>query len=369
MQLGSYDNMIMNSVKSSTGYIQIHANGYWDDKIIDNVFQYDSKLHDEIMEQGNIDVLIPRVESFALASSGKHTKGAAVIGTKYDLEDQAIGFTNKIIKGEGFSDGSEGVLISQGLAQYLELDVADTVVLLSQGYHGATAAAALPIVGIIEFIQPDMNNQMIYMDLSKAQQFYDIGNSLTSISLMLINPDLIRETQQGLAAINPESLEVMTWDEMLIELVQGIQSDNISGLFMLGILYLVVGFGILGTILMMTMERKKEFGIMVAVGMHRSRLSVIIFLETMIIGILGVLAGIIGSLPLIYYFYNNPIPLTGEAAEAVLEYNMEPIMPFALEHGYFINQGLVVIIITLLTVIYPIIVINRFRIINAIKGR
>ncbi|MFO7613832.1 MAG: FtsX-like permease family protein, partial [Bacteroidales bacterium] len=147
------------------------------------------------------------------------------------------------------------------------------------------------------------------------------------------------------------------------------EGDNISGLFMLGILYLVVGFGILGTILMMTMERRKEFGIMVAVGMKRHKLSLIILIESMVIGILGVLAGILLSMPFIWYFYHNPIQLGGEYAEAVLEFNMEPVLPFAFEPGFFINQGIVVLIMTLLASIYPFLVISRLKVVNAIKGK
>ena len=156
---------------------------------------------------------------------------------------------------------------------------------------------------------------------------------------------------------------------MLYELVQYIEGDNISGLFMLSILYLVVGFGILGTVLMMTMERRKEFGIMVAVGMKRLKLSLIILVESVIIGIAGVLAGVGLSFPVITYFHYHPIKLTGEMAEAILEYNMEPIMPFELEPGLFIYQSLVVIIITLVAVIYPVTVISRLKVVNAIKGK
>jgi len=156
---------------------------------------------------------------------------------------------------------------------------------------------------------------------------------------------------------------------MLSELVNAIEGDNMSSLFMLGILYAVVGFGILGTILMTTMERRKEFGIMVAIGMHRYKLAIITFVETLIICAIGIIAGILTSFPLILYFYYHPIPLTGEAADAMLEYNMEPVMPFLIEPGYFINQSLVVVIITMLTLIYPMLVIGRFKVINAIKGR
>jgi len=152
-------------------------------------------------------------------------------------------------------------------------------------------------------------------------------------------------------------------------MVNAIEGDNVSGQFMLGILYVVVGFGILGTILMSTMERRKEFGIMVAVGMRRSKLAIIVFIETLIISLIGIAAGVLASLPVITYFYHNPIPLTGDAADAMIEYNMEPVMPVLLEPGYFIAQAVVVIIITMLTLIYPMTVIGRFKIINAIKGR
>jgi ABC-type antimicrobial peptide transport system permease subunit len=185
---------------------------------------------------------------------------------------------------------------------------------------------------------------------------------------MLEDPDALEETRDELRSIDPENLEYMTWKEMLVDLLQGIQGDNISGLFMLGVLYMVVGFGILGTVLMMTMERRKEFGIMVAVGMRRYKLSIIIMLETIMVSVIGILAGIGLGLPVLTYFHHNPIPLTGEAANAVLEYNMEPVMPFLLEPGFFINQSIVVLVITLLTMLYPLSVINRFHVVKAIKG-
>jgi ABC-type lipoprotein release transport system permease subunit len=369
MQTGSYARMVESAVKSSTGYIQLHKQGYWEEKSIDRSFVFGPYLDSAIRSNGNVTLTVPRLESFALVSSGGQTKGAAVIGTDPMLEDMASGLSGRVVAGEYITPGDRGLLISAGLASYLGVTANDTVILLGQGYHGVTAAGAYPVTGILEFIQPDMNNQLIYLPLALSQELYDAPQRLTSLSLMLKDPDHMKRTRDELAAIYPEGLEVMTWNEMLVGLVQGIESDNISGLFMLGILYLVVGFGILGTILMMTMERRREFGVMIAVGMRRARLAVIVFLETIMIGIIGILSGVAVSLPVIYYFFLNPIPLTGEAAEAVLEYNMEPVMPFAFEPGYFIAQSTVVFIITLLALIYPLTVIGRLRIVNAMKGR
>jgi ABC-type lipoprotein release transport system permease subunit len=369
MQLGTYGFMVESAVKNSTGYIQVHEKGYWSDKSIDNTMLTSPELEKRIRKTENVSQVISRLESFALASYGKQTKGVFITGTVPEIEDSISGLSKRLVRGTYLQSGANGILVSEGLANFLKADVNDTVVLLGQGYHGQTAAVALPVRGIVQFVQPDMNNGMIFMDLSQVQSFYSSPDRLTSISIMLHNPDKMNRTAGLLSAMDPDKLEVMTWKEMLVELVQYIDSDNISGLFMLGILYMVVGFGIFGTILMMTMERRKEFGIMVAVGMRRYKLSIIIFLETMIIGITGVLSGIATSIPFILYFHEHPIRLTGETAKAILEYNMEPIMPFALEPGYFLNQGLVVIIITLLAVIYPFSVINRFKVVSAIKGR
>jgi len=118
---------------------------------------------------------------------------------------------------------------------------------------------------------------------------------------------------------------------------------------------------------MMTMERRKEFGIMVAVGMQRFKLAWIVLYETVIIGFIGIVLGIICGLPFIVYFYYHPIKMTGEAAEAMIEYNIEPIIPVLIEPGYFINQSMAVMVITLFAFVYPLITIARFKLIPAMR--
>src|SRR5690242_6707508 len=73
-QKGVYGNMISNSVRFSTGYIQLHSKGYWDDKSINNSFVPDSSLMRGIKNNANVSLTVPRIESYALASSGPHTK-------------------------------------------------------------------------------------------------------------------------------------------------------------------------------------------------------------------------------------------------------------------------------------------------------
>ena len=369
MQLASYDMMITNSVKSSTGYLQIQADGYWDDKSINNTFESGDELIATVTSNPGITLAVPRLESFALASFGNQTKGTALIGVDAEIEDAQTGLSKKLVKGSFINHTDHNILVAEGLAEYLKADVGDSIVLLGQGYQGATAAGLFRIGGIIRFPTPDLNNQLIYMPLHTSQEFFSAQGRLTSISLMLQVPDEMDRAQNELASVLPEGLVIMTWKEMLKEMLQGIQSDNVSGLVMLAILYLVVGFGILGTVIMMTIERKKEFGIMIAVGMQKKKLMGILAIETILITLLGIISGALTSIPILFYMKNHPIPLRGEAAEAMLEMNWSPVIPFIVEPGFFINQSIAVLLISLIIIVYPLKAINKLKIVNAIKGR
>ncbi len=162
--------------------------------------------------------------------------------------------------------------------------------------------------------------------------------------------------------------EVMTWEEMTPELVQSIEVDNAGGIIMLAILYIVIGFGIFGTIMMMTAERTKEFGILIAVGMKKSKVIFVTTIETIFISLIGVFAGIIASYPLLLYFYYNPIRLTGAAAEAMLAFGLEPIMPFSIAPGIFIAQFWTVLLIAVLSAWYPFRYVQKLKAVEAIRN-
>jgi len=149
MQIGSYANMIDNAVKFSTGYIQIHKSGYWENKSINETFAYTEEIKNHISSMENVTFFIPRLESFALISSGEKTKGSLVIGTDPELENELNNYSEKIIKGNYLEKNDRSVLVAEKLAEYLNVSVNDTLVMLGQGYHGITAANQYPVKGII----------------------------------------------------------------------------------------------------------------------------------------------------------------------------------------------------------------------------
>jgi putative ABC transport system permease protein len=371
MQLGVYSHIIDNVVQSYTGYIQLHKNGYWKEKEdINNSFTLNDSLTGKLNTIGNISIYVPRLESFALASKDEQSKGVVLTGIDPGKEDRFTSISRKIVAGRYLSADDKGIIVSQNLAKYLKLGVNDTLVLIGQGFEGVSAAGKYAVRGIMHFPSPDLDNRMVYMNLPVCQDFYGGENRLTSIAFNLTDPDEIENTFTEIRnAVNLSRYEVMTWDQMLVEIIQYIKSKNIGSYFILGILYLIVAFGIFGTVLMMTTERIKEFGVVVSVGMQKSKLALIVAIEMVYIGITGILFGIIAATPIIYYFYTHPVRLSGDMAKTMVDYGMEPLLTVAFQSDIYITHSLLILIIVLLAIIYPVQKILHLNVVNALHSK
>ncbi|MBS1544417.1 MAG: ABC transporter permease [Bacteroidetes bacterium] len=369
MQLGSYARMIENSVRFYTGYIQIHKKGYWNDRIIDNSFDYDSSLQQKVRHLKGVTLDVPRLESFALSSFRNQTKGALVIGIDPGRENDLTRVKEKIVGGSFIANDDDGVVLAEGLAAYLKSAVGDTITLISQGYHGANAAGLFPVRGIVHFPLPAQNNQLIYMSLPRAQWFYAATGLITSVSLLVDNPDNAERTVSDLRVqTDPTVIEVMGWKELIPDLLQSIELDNMSGKVMLWVLYFVIGFGMFGTFLMMTAERRYEFGVMLAVGMQRIRLQILILLEISMMTVIGVLAGISLALPILTYFYFHPIRYGGDAAKAIESFGVEAVYPFSLDSVIFTNQGYAIFIMAVILSAYPLWSIHKMNAVESMRS-
>lgn len=91
-------------------------------------------------------------------------------------------------------------------------------------------------------------------------------------------------------------------------------------------------------------------------------------LETIFMGMTGVITGVAASIPLLYYFLYNPIPFTGQAAEMMLQMGFEPAMYFSMAPSVFYEQALTIFIFTLIIGIYPILNIRKLQIMKALRS-
>jgi ABC-type lipoprotein release transport system permease subunit len=433
LQLGAYDHMFRNVIESYTGYIQIQHEDFWDNRIVDNTFEFTKDLESEILSLENVKGIVPRFESFALASSGSLTKGVMVMGIdpekeallsdtrsrliRYQLTEKSIAALKEtdlpqgikgnldIFTGSSYTSssslaadlgiemkdtslflplfgkytsfqngyiktGEPGALIGDKLAVFLQAAIGDTLVLLGQGYHGTTAAGKFVIKGIVSLPTPDLDNKIVYLPYDICQELFNAPGMLTSVAISIGKNDdaTIDRMISVLEKKVKPPLKILGWREMNKLMINQMDADNKSGMIMIFILYLVIAFGIFGTVLMMTAERRREFGVLVAIGMQKTRLSAVIALEMIMIGFLGIMSGIVAALPVIFYGNAHPIRLHGELAKMYEDYGMEAVLPFLLPDAYFIWQSVVVAVIILIAVIYPLRKISRMQVVNSLKA-
>jgi ABC-type lipoprotein release transport system permease subunit len=388
MQKGSYEMMIQGGI-NQVGYLQIHKNGYWDNQSINKAMILTPKVEQKIGEVENISDINPKFMNFGLASSGEQTKAAMIMGILPQKEDDYSGLSKKLIWGNYLNEKDNGVLIAEKLAVFLKLAeieydstinkkgevtlkphiniLEDSLVIISSGYQGISAYGIFPVRGIVKLPTPQENSRMVYLSLNEAQNIFSpyVSNLTTAVALDLKEPNQLEQTKSVLLQKLGDNYEVMTWKEMLTEIVQSIQMDNAGGVLMLGLLYVIVGFGLLGTVIMITMERRKETAIMLSIGMQKTKILLMNVMETAILGFSGVIVGILLSWPFVYYLNLNPIPIKGDMAGMMETYNMEPVLPFSMDPEIFIDQGLTVLIISFIVVLYPVFNIIRLKPVHA----
>jgi ABC-type antimicrobial peptide transport system permease subunit len=130
---------------------------------------------------------------------------------------------------------------------------------------------------------------------------------------------------------------------------------------------MLICFGIFGTLLMMMVERKFEMGMLIALGMKKTKLSLLLLLESIFTVISGCVFGILASIPLVYYLNIHPLRIGGETAKAYERFGFEAIFPTSTEISNFIQQGLTVLFIGLLLSLYPLYKIIRLNPVTAMK--
>src|SRR5690606_28381760 len=133
-QLGTYDNVYSNVIGTSTGYIQIHQKGYWDEPTLENSIEPEKEMLEKVSSTDGVKALVQRLESFSLISSGNDTKGALLMGIDPAAEDRHFDFSANLVEGKIFAADERSIILSSGFATYLGGKVNDTIVTIGPGY-------------------------------------------------------------------------------------------------------------------------------------------------------------------------------------------------------------------------------------------
>ena len=370
LQFGFYDKLIETVVESYAGYVEVHADGFWDNQNLDNSMEVNQSLINDIKSVEGVENIVQRLQTFSLISMGEKTKGGVINGINISEEQKITDWSKKMVSGS-FDIGDDEIIIGKGIAEYFDIKEDDTLILYGQGYRGMMAAGKYPVKGIIDLKNPDLNKLGIFMTIESARNY--VSSEEISTHIIIDKEKYYKEENivVDLSNVLSKDYEIMSWKETLPEIEQTITADSAGGVIMAFILYIIVVFGMFGTVLMMTEERKYEFGVLISIGMSRIRLFGIVLIETVILSMIGVVLAILITYPICYYYYLNPIDmadLMGEGADLMMEeMGFSPIAPMSIEWDIPLTHALVIFISSLLISIYPAIKISKLNPVKSMK--
>lgn len=294
-QLGTYRLMIDNALSVFSGHIQLQAPGYNSEPTIRNTIPAIKTLAQQLRDEMSGVAISARAMGFALASSEERSYGVQVVGVQAKTEANVSSLPGLITEGRYLTpDDTQSIVIGATLARNLKVHVGDEITLLGSGWDGSFAADVLTVVGIFTVAIPELERAMVQMPLSRFQETFSLGDRGHSIVLTV---NEFTDVENKVAQLRQrfsdrDDIAVLDWNELQPGLRQAIQADMSSAWFMYGLLVILVAFSVMNTQLMSVLERTREFGIVMSLGLRTGRLSRLVLLETALMAALGMVLGI-----------------------------------------------------------------------------
>ncbi|MGB5223656.1 MAG: FtsX-like permease family protein [Arenicellales bacterium] len=369
LQLGQYQMMIDNTLGLFSGQMQVQAKDYLDEPQMYRSIPDADRLADEIRQQTGLDAVSARGYGFALASSEKRTIGVQVTGVDADYEQLVSTIPGLVETGRYLSANSANeAVIGSTLATNLKISVGDELTLMGSGRDGSIAATVLPVVGIFNSGNRDLDRQMMEMPIDTFRDVFAMENHAHSI--IVAGKRSMAETYSNnidIIIAQNGKLVLHDWEALLPGLKQAIQADFFSAWIMYALLIILVAFSMLNTMLMSVLERTHEFGILLALGVRHGKLGRIILTESFVLAFTGMLVGVLAGASLTYYFLINGISFPG-MEEMGARFNIPPVITPEVSLRTVLPGPLAVLLATVAASVYPVWHIRKLRPIEALQA-
>lgn len=367
-QFGTYEAMIKAAVKVNTGYFQVQAEGYNDDRDMRRVVEHPEVVAEALEKRPEVVAYTFRAQSFSLVSSEDRTYGAWVTGIQPGREVKVSSLRNLVRKGEFIEDGDgEQALVGELLAKNLNIGVGDGLTVLGQGRDGSIAATVVTVKGIIRTGQDAIDRIAVYIPLDTFQDVYFMRGAVHAVVVVTRSLWEVTDTMAALTADLPDKadLAVLDWKDLLPGLAQSIVMDLVGGIIFYLLLLVVVSFSILNTFLMVIFERTREFGLLMAMGTTPGRITRLLLAESGILTLIGIVCGIVLGCLVTWYFQIHGIDF-GEASELFRQFGIPSRMYPRLSPVSAAAGPLLVLIITFFVALYPALKVRRLKPVEAL---
>jgi ABC-type lipoprotein release transport system permease subunit len=370
---GLHEKMIEDSVRIHSGHLSVSGEGYLENQTLEQYLHLDPTFLAAIAAIPGVRGIAPRVVGFGLLSKDSATQGVALFGVDPEREASVTTLPDRIQRGRFVGgDAPLGIVLGERLSQNLGADLGDSILVYSVAYSLEMAYELFTVVGVVKLPEPALDRALAVISLRDAQEFFVYGDRVSEVALLARDADAAPELARRLTAALPEicstPAEVHTWEEIMPRLEQLIFIDDAGMYILLVILVVVVAFGILNTILMSVLERTRELGVVLALGLRPAAVFRVIYLESMLLALVGLLIGLALAIPVVLYYQAHPVMLSGTASAGMELFGIEPMMTWKLKPWNPLGSAITIFGVAALAALYPALKASRGRPVDALRS-
>lgn len=349
---GTYNVVIDMFTRNQLGHIQIHSPGYLDrPSLYKNIPEY-NLVGAKISAHPEVEFWAPRIKAAGLASVAERSTGVSILGIHPEKEALATRFDRKIIEGRTLGAvAAKEVVIGTGLAKILDAAISDRLIIVSQGADGSIANDAYTIVGLAESGNAIRDQTTLYLHLEDAQELFVLEGRVHEIAVIIRELDDVAMVTADLsAALTGSNLVVDPWQEFAKSFYRAMSVDRKGNWILLAIIMLLVSVGVLNTVLMTVLERRREYGVLRAIGTSPGQILRLVVIEVAIMATLSVIFGAILAYGANYYLAEEGFTVGLEVTFGGVEFNR---MYSEISPQVFWIPGLAVLVSATLVSFYP----------------
>jgi len=290
---GNFNGMIDMFTRNSMGHIQVHAQGYLDRPSLHKVIPDYAALGAKIGRIEGVEAWAPRVFSAGLSSVGEKTAAAVLTGIDPLLETKATHFDKKIYEGRALSPApAKEAAIGRGLAKTLKAKLGDDLVFVTQGADGSLANEKYRLVGLVDSGNEVADRNSLFLHIADAQELLVLDGRAHEIAVVVPKLNRVSTLAQTItAALSDPRLSVEPWQEFARGFYNAMQAENKEHQISLLVIFIIVAIGVLNTTLMSVLERRREHGLLKALGTRPGRLFRMIMGEVLLMAFGSIAVG------------------------------------------------------------------------------
>lgn len=350
---GMMEQRFNNLIDESMTHVQVHHPDFVVEREPDMYIRQADELIEFLTNLDQVQAFTARTLAGGMIQSPQTTSGVQIKGIRVDWETATTTFHENMTQGEYLdSDIRNALVMGEKLAEKLDMEIGNRVVLTFQSTDNDLTSAAFNISGLFRTASTQLDEQQVFVRSSDLSGLIAGEQVYHEFAMILTNADSSETVASQINDAFPE-LSAETWYQLSPELRYIADFGNSMTFYVMLVIMLALAFGILNTMLMAIFERMRELGMLMAVGMSKFRVFMMIMLESTMLTFTGANAGMLLAYISVEWLGSRGIDMAAVGGESLSEFGYDTVVYPVITSADFVSIAILVVATVLVSAIYP----------------